>query len=570
MKRTFKRFVQFSKLDDDFRSVLGTATVEEIDKQEEVVSFAGAKKAFEAHADYFVKASQGKSKGNVREMHQPIAAGRIVEWEPDDKAKAIRISTKIDDDDAWKKCKAGTYIGFSIGGNPTKEHKEKIGGREVNVIDEFDLIEVSLVDNPACPDAVFDVVKIAGGESEPAPSPTPEPAPAEPAPAPAPAPEAMKAEDPTTVQTLIFSKDKFDSADAAKKWAKDHDFRADKVDETDDSFRLRQRDPGDFKQESFRTISLKDGVQAVVGHLKLATPRFGKVAKALAPLVRKLRKNESMSIYPALCALSDCHRAMESEAFGMAMGSDPGQEKADIETLAAAVDALLKFLGEEFAQEIREWTSAESPGQAVPFGYLNNLQTMSKALSVFQLKKLLDDEEMQENLAAIHRMGHGLVKASSVMGASCPDGECEEKVDEPEPGTGEDAGTEPGEGGKEEREAEGKPAGKAAAPAPRSKDGKLVDEIRKVGSDVNSVKETVAGFDARLKKIESQPAPIGRPAAPVDKQIAPGTTAVTVADDAATLKRLADAEIDPERKRVLTMLSVEKQIKQAQVARGAQ
>ena len=145
--RTFKRFVGFEKLDDDLREVWGTATVEELDKQNEIVSFAGAKKAFEANAEFFQKASKGKSKGNVRAMHQPIAAGRIVAWDADEKKKSIPIGTKIDDDKEWAKCKAGTYIGFSIGGVPTKEHKEKIDGREVNVIDEFELVEVSLVDN---------------------------------------------------------------------------------------------------------------------------------------------------------------------------------------------------------------------------------------------------------------------------------------------------------------------------------------------------------------------------------------------------------------------------------------
>lgn len=67
----------------------------------------------------------------------------------------------------------------------------------------------------------------------------------------------------TQVQTLIFAKDKFPTASAARKWAKDHGFRTDKVDETENSFRLRQRNPGDFVR--LRTITLTSGVQAVVG-----------------------------------------------------------------------------------------------------------------------------------------------------------------------------------------------------------------------------------------------------------------------------------------------------------------
>ncbi len=46
------------------------------------------------------------------------------------------------------------------------------------------------------------------------------------------------------VQTVIFSKTRFKTAESAKSWARGHDFRADKVDETSVSFRLRQVEPG--------------------------------------------------------------------------------------------------------------------------------------------------------------------------------------------------------------------------------------------------------------------------------------------------------------------------------------
>ena len=90
-------------------------------------------------------------------------------------------------------------------------------------------------------------------------------------------------QDPASVQTLIFSKDRFKTAAAARKWAKDNDFRSDKVDETEESFRLRQKDPGAFQDGSFRTITLTDGVKAVVGRAKSAkvTP------KAKTPPVKK-------------------------------------------------------------------------------------------------------------------------------------------------------------------------------------------------------------------------------------------------------------------------------------------
>jgi len=66
------------------------------------------------------------------------------------------------------------------------------------------------------------------------------------------------------VQTLIFNKDKF-SRKSAVKWAKSHGFKASKVDEKENTFRIRQRDPGEF--ETFRTIPFKPGLQAVVAKI---------------------------------------------------------------------------------------------------------------------------------------------------------------------------------------------------------------------------------------------------------------------------------------------------------------
>ena len=70
--------------------------------------------------------------------------------------------------------------------------------------------------------------------------------------------------EPSDVQTLIFDKDKFNEA-TAKAWAEKNNFHAGKIDVTEDSIRLRQKDPGDFQEGSFKTIELKDGVKAVIG-----------------------------------------------------------------------------------------------------------------------------------------------------------------------------------------------------------------------------------------------------------------------------------------------------------------
>jgi signal peptide peptidase SppA len=58
-------------------------------------------------------------------------------------------------------------------------------------------------------------------------------------------------------QTLIAPKKKWESLDAARNWAKEHGYRVDKVDDTANAWRFRQRDPNDFRQ--LRTICINPG-----------------------------------------------------------------------------------------------------------------------------------------------------------------------------------------------------------------------------------------------------------------------------------------------------------------------
>ena len=66
------------------------------------------------------------------------------------------------------------------------------------------------------------------------------------------------------IQTLIFSKTKFPKRADATKWAKDHDFKSDSVDETENSWRLRQFDPGLCEAGGERTITITAGIKAGV------------------------------------------------------------------------------------------------------------------------------------------------------------------------------------------------------------------------------------------------------------------------------------------------------------------
>lgn len=68
----------------------------------------------------------------------------------------------------------------------------------------------------------------------------------------------------TQIQTLIFSKDNF-TEKSAKNWAEKNSFKYGKVDTKENTLRLRQHNPFEYKRDSFRTIELTDGVKAVIG-----------------------------------------------------------------------------------------------------------------------------------------------------------------------------------------------------------------------------------------------------------------------------------------------------------------
>lgn len=69
----------------------------------------------------------------------------------------------------------------------------------------------------------------------------------------------------TEIQTLIFAHEAFKNEDYVKAWAREHGFKYGSVDETGTSWRLRQQEPENFTKDSFRTITITDGVKAVIG-----------------------------------------------------------------------------------------------------------------------------------------------------------------------------------------------------------------------------------------------------------------------------------------------------------------
>jgi hypothetical protein len=121
-----------------------------------------SKPYIEAWSAAAVARSAGKSYGNIREMHQPSAVGKLAE--PilfDDGAKRVTLTSYISDDDAWKKCLDGTYTGFSICGPIIGEKwsdPNVIGAKRFTCAP----IEFSVCDLPCNPEAFFTAVKVGG------------------------------------------------------------------------------------------------------------------------------------------------------------------------------------------------------------------------------------------------------------------------------------------------------------------------------------------------------------------------------------------------------------------------
>ena len=139
----------FSKVDKDRRIVSGFATLDNVDKQNDIVTTDASLKAFD------------KFRGNIREMHGPTAVGKMVSFkqekyfDPESRKfySGVYVSAYVSKgaQDTWEKVLDGTLSGFSIGGKMNKwdDAYDEKSEEQVRIIKDYDLVELSLVDNPA-------------------------------------------------------------------------------------------------------------------------------------------------------------------------------------------------------------------------------------------------------------------------------------------------------------------------------------------------------------------------------------------------------------------------------------
>jgi uncharacterized protein DUF6582 len=148
---------QFTKLNATTGEFVGVMTSETPDEDREIMDFEQSRPYFEEWSELAYKRSQGKSYGNVREMHGLSAAGILTR--PlifDEKAKKVWCHGLIVDPLALRKANTGVYIGLSIGGRYVDRYPDPDQPGYVRYI--ADLTELSLVDSPNNPDATMELI----------------------------------------------------------------------------------------------------------------------------------------------------------------------------------------------------------------------------------------------------------------------------------------------------------------------------------------------------------------------------------------------------------------------------
>jgi phage head maturation protease len=144
MKRMFAEISKVEEQDDGTLKVWGYASANCVDSDGETITTDAMRNALPDYMKF----------GAVREMHQAMAAGTAIEASIEETTGKTYFGAHVVDPVAVLKVQTGTYKGFSIGGKVTERDTT-----DKKIIKALKLVEVSLVDRPANPEAVFTVYK---------------------------------------------------------------------------------------------------------------------------------------------------------------------------------------------------------------------------------------------------------------------------------------------------------------------------------------------------------------------------------------------------------------------------
>ena len=147
---SFFAITKSEKQEDGSLMVYGKATDDSVDMDSQICDDNWLKTAMPKWMEW----------GNIREQHSAIAAGVATEYEQ--KADGHYIRARVIDPNSVKKVDAGVLKGFSIGIKGARVIKDNIAknGRIIG----GEIIEVSLVDRPANPNAKLTIAKALNGD----------------------------------------------------------------------------------------------------------------------------------------------------------------------------------------------------------------------------------------------------------------------------------------------------------------------------------------------------------------------------------------------------------------------
>lgn len=141
-------FAPIVRVDVSRREIELCATSEAVDSHGTIFDYDASREAFTRWI------------GNVREMHNRQAVGSRVAVRCDDESRRIYVRVRVSRgaQDTWEKVLDGTLRGASIGASGVvwQRQRRRVAGaqRWLDVATRYDLVELSLVDNPSNPDAL--------------------------------------------------------------------------------------------------------------------------------------------------------------------------------------------------------------------------------------------------------------------------------------------------------------------------------------------------------------------------------------------------------------------------------
>lgn len=146
--------------------------------------------------------------------------------------------------------------------------------------------------------------------------------------------QAQQRQGRSEIQTLIFKKSNFLTKQSAQKWAKDHNFKSSPVVEKEDTWHIRQQDPG--KYQTFRTGKpLSPGVTPVYGILKRQGAE-NKPAQIAGERKAAMKLTEFLAENPA--AMAD-FEAIKAKEFAAGKAEGIAEMKATNEKLCKMYEA---------------------------------------------------------------------------------------------------------------------------------------------------------------------------------------------------------------------------------------